>query len=296
MNIRLGRMPWAIGWLFWASSLAMASPPSADEVARLIQELNADDFNGRESAVRKLTAAGETAIGPLVRSISEDGPEARWRATVVLQRMAAEADAAAFAKIVTALRHENELHGQKLTALINDLSARRTSRRRIVAHEKIRAFGGRFGGDESEAPLAAVKQTDVPLPEPPPDLPLDSKEQGIDASQTPVLIADAYVSPLLANDVFHVARGESLTIDQNWRGGDEGLAPLCDLPELSALNLSRAPLTDAALETIAQMPSIQSLEIEEMPFSPAAIAKFRSRQPRTRVVARGSLLEVSAER
>jgi len=112
-----------------------------------------------------------------------------------------------------------------------------------------------------------------------------------------VLIADAYVSPLLSKDVIYAPVGQSLTIDQNWRGGDEGLSPLCDLPDLSALNLSRAPLTDAALETIAQIPAIESLEIEGTPFSAAALAKFRTRQPKTRVVSRGPrLLEVSAER
>jgi len=297
MNIRLGRMPYAIGWLFWASSLVVASPSSDADVARLVQQLNSDDFGGRESAAAKLTRAGEAAVGPLVKSICDDGPEATWRATSVLQRIAAAADAASFAKIVATLRQENEFHGNKLSGLINDLNARRTAQRRIVAHEKIRSFGGRFGGDGTEIQLAPTKQTDVPLPAPPPDLPPEGQEANAAAAQTPVLIADAYVSPLISKDVINAPAGESLRIDQNWRGGDEGLAPLCDLPELSALQLSRAPLTDAALETIAQMPAIHSLEIEDMPFSDAAIAKFRTRQPRARVVARGTnLLEVVAER
>ncbi|HEY2415677.1 MAG TPA: hypothetical protein VGI40_25765 [Pirellulaceae bacterium] len=302
MNIRLGRMPWAIGWLFCASfvfiSIVGANPPSADELALLVRQLGAADFAARESAAAQLSSAGEAAIGPLVNSICSDDPEAAWRATTTLQQIAVAADASRYARIAAVLRQENELRGDKLTALITDVGTRRATQRRNMAHEQIRAFGGRFGGDEPETPLAASKQTDVLLPAPPPDLPSEGQEPNAAAAvQTPVLIADAYVSPLLSRDVLNAPPRESLTIDENWRGGDEGLVPLCDLPDLSALNLSRAPLTDAALDTIAQMPAIQSLEIEDMPFSPAALTKFRTRQPRARVVARGAkLLEVSAER
>jgi hypothetical protein len=296
MNIRLGRMPWAIGWLLSASFVA-ASPPTPDEVARrLVAQLGEADFATRELAAEQLSSAGEAAIGPLVNSICSDDPETAWRATTTLQQIAVAADTARYARIAAALQQENERRGNKLTALISDLGWRRAAQRRNIAHEKIRAFGGRFGGDEPESPLVAGRQTDVPLPAPPPDLPPESQELKAGA-QTAVLIADAYVSPLLSRDVLNAPAGESLTIDENWRGGDEGLIPLWDLPELSALNLSRAPLTDAALDTIAQMPAIQSLEIEDMPFSPAALAKFRTRQPRARVVARAAkLLEVSAER
>jgi hypothetical protein len=296
MNIRLGRMPWAIGWLFCAS-LAAAGPPSNDEVAHWVQQLGSAEFDARESAVAQLTSAKETAVVPLVESILGENPEVAWRATAVLQQVTVAADPVSFSNIAAALRKENELHGNRLVALISDLSARRASQRRNTAHERIRAFGGRFGGDEPEAVLAAVKPTNVPLPAPPPDLPTETNETNAAAGQTPVFIADAYVSPLLSKDVVNAPAVESLTIDQNWRGGDEGLAPLCDLPELSALNLSRAPLSDAALETIAQMPAIQSLEIQDMPFSAAAIAKFRKRQPRARVVTReAKSLEVNFER
>jgi hypothetical protein len=296
MNIRLGRMPWAIGWLFCASCVA-ASPPSNDEVAHWVRQLGSAEFDARELAAGQLSSAGEAAVAPLVESILGENPEVAWRATAVLQQIAVAADPVSFSKIAAALRKNNERHGNRLAALISDLSARRASQRRNTAHERIRAFGGRFGGDEPEAPPTTVKPTNVSLPAPPPDLPLETNQANAAAAQTPVLIADAYVSPLLSKDVVNVPAGESLTIDQNWRGGDEGLAPLCDLPELSALSLSGAPLTDAALETIAQMPAIQSLEIEDMPFSAAAIAKFRTRQPRARVVTReAKSLEVNIER
>src|SRR5438094_119087 len=80
-------------------------------------------------------------------------------------------------------------------------TARRATDRRQVAHEKIRAFGGRFVGDDSPVPIAA-KQTDAPLPEPPPDLPPEGKENNAAPGRVSTLIADAYVSPLVPKDVF----------------------------------------------------------------------------------------------
>jgi len=296
MNIRLGRMPWAMGWLFCASWLA-AGQPSGDEVALLVRELSAEDFSRREAAAARLELAGESAIVPLVNSIGNDGPEAAWRATAVLQQIAVSSDAITFGRITATLRQQNKQPDNKLAFLIGDLNAKRAAQRRNMAFEKIRSFGGRFSGEEPARLEAVVNRSDVSLPEPPPDFRQqggDSKEPSVEA---PVLIADAYVSPLLSKNVINVPHGESLTIDQSWRGGDEGLSQLCDVPELSALNLSRAPLTDAALDTIAKLPAIQSLEIEDMPFSAAALARFRTRQPRARVVTRGAkLLEVNAER
>jgi hypothetical protein len=301
MNIRLGRMPWAIGGLFFVVILAARTPPiaaespSPDDITRLVNQLGAENFDAREAAAAQLTSLGEPAIRPLVDSICSSGPETAWRSTAVLQQIAL-ADHS-YAKVLSVLREENKRSGDKFSSLIRDLSARSAAQRRHLAQEKIRALGGRFGGDQAHALDFASTPIDVPQPEPPPDLPPAGIDHVATAEQTPTLIADAYVSPLVPKGVVSVPRDDSLTIDENWRGGDEGLASLCDLPRLCTLTLSRAPLTDAALDMIAQMPAIQSLEIEDMRFSPAAIAKFRTRQPQARIVARGSnFLEVKVER
>jgi hypothetical protein len=185
---------------------------------------------------------------------------------------------------------------------LTEIAAKRLARRRTVALETIRAYGGRFSGDLAATPVQPVaKPTDIKLPQGPPDLPPDDAApaggQIAAAATDTVLIADAYVSPLLASELPVKECGESLTIDQHWRGGDAGLSPLCDLPDLCVLSLNRAPLTDAALDTIAQLPGIQALEIEDMSFSLAALNKFRQRQPKARVVSRNAkAFEVSAER
>lgn len=301
MNVRVGRMPWAVAWLF-LSAVAAAAPPSAGELRIWISQLGGEDFAAREAAVAHLADVGEAAIGPLIDCIKGDSPEAAWRATAVLTQMAEKSDVPLYGKIVAALARQSDEQNSKLTVLIKEVGAKRLAWRRSVALEQIRAFGGRFSSDLAAMPVEMIaKPTDIALPAAPPDLPPDdAAPQGgqIAAVVTDkVLIADAYVSPLLANEVPNKNCGESLTIDQNWRGGDVGLSPLCDVPELCVLSLSRAPLTDAALDTIAQMPAIQALEIEDMCFSSAALTRFRQRQPKTRVVSRNArVFEVSAER
>ncbi len=300
MNARLGRMPWAIGWLFLTAIAAAASPP-AGEIAVWIQQLDGEHFAAREAAVTHLAGVGEAAIEPLIDCIRGNRPEAAWRATGVLTQIALSNDDLTYRKIIAALTRPGDGPDHKLAALTNELKAQRLAHRRQVALEKIRAHGGRFSCDLALAPVEVVANpTDILLPAPPPDLPPDDTTPPAAQAlihHAPVLIADAYVSPLLAKEMPVKECGESLTIDQNWRGGDAGLSPLSDLPELSVLSLNRAPLTDAALDTIAQLPAIQSLEIEDMSFSSAALKKFSQRQPRTRVVSRNAkAFEVRAER
>lgn len=302
MNVRLGRMPCAVAWLFLTAAVA-AAPPSAGEVRAWISQLDGENFVAREVAVAHLADAGEAAIEPLIECIQGDSPEAAWRATAVLTQMAEKSDVPLYAKIVAALAPNNDgPNSNRLTGLMKEVGVKRLAWRRSVALAQIRAFGGRFSSDLAGTPVEAVaKPTDIALPEAPPELPPDdvAPQAGQIAAVVTdkVLIADAYVSPLLANQMPIKECGEALTIDQNWRGGDAGLSPLCDVPELCVLSLSRAPLTDAALDTIAQMPAIQALEIEDMSFSSAAMTKFRQRQPKTRVVSRNArVFEVSAER
>jgi hypothetical protein len=308
MNARLGRMPWALGWLVlsaicWVSQatrLCTAAPP-AEEIRALIAQLGGEDFTARETAAVRLASAGETAIAPLIDCIRSNNPEAAWRASDALVQLAVNSNDQQYVKLLTALDCQPGGSCNKLAALTNEIKTQRTAHRRTLALEKIRSHGGRFSSDLALVPVELpAKPTDIPLPAPPPDLPaedLTAQPEQTLVQQAPVLIADAYVSPLLDAEVATKECGESLTIDQNWRGGDAGLSPLCDLPELCVLSLNRAPLTDAALDTIAQLPAIQSLEIEDMSFSSAALKKFSQRQPRTRVVSRNAkAFEVRAER
>jgi hypothetical protein len=289
-------MPRALGNFLFCVAVALglpaadifAVPPAASPIDRWVMELGSDAFAVREAAAANLISGGEPNIQPLLNCMLNGSPEAAWRAASVLQQIADRSDQVTFGRIVTLLERQSD-QNQKIDRLIAELTRKRVAYRRGVALAKIRSLGGRFGG-ENEPQVVASPPSKIPSPDPPPELP--SAEaipdgQFITPTATETLIADAYVSPLLVNELPAALGGESLTIDQNWRGGDDGLVPLCDVPELSVLSLNRAPLTDAALETIAKMPAIQSLEIDNTPFSTAALNRFRQRQPQTRVLARG---------
>jgi hypothetical protein len=67
---------------------------SADDVARWIEQLNADEFLVREEATVRLVAVGAPVIEPLLAAIREDGrrPEVNLRAVYVFKRLALAGD------------------------------------------------------------------------------------------------------------------------------------------------------------------------------------------------------------
>jgi hypothetical protein len=77
-----------------------------------------------------------------------------------------------------------------------------------------------------------------------------------------------------------------ITIDENWRGGDAGLAALLELGSIEKLRLHQAPLTDAALDQIAAL-QLQVLDIEGCRFTGSAIAKLRQCLPQAKVLVDG---------
>ena len=82
----------------------------------------------------------------------------------------------------------------------------------------------------------------------------------------------------------------ALALDSSWRGGDEGLKALRDLPTLTNLSITDAKLTDAALPHIAALPNLQYLSIVNTRFSVAALEKFRMARPATKIFARGTAM------
>jgi hypothetical protein len=76
-------------------------------------------------------------------------------------------------------------------------------------------------------------------------------------------------------------RPESLTLGSQWRGGDQGLQVLRDLPEITSLNIQGAELSDAALTPIASLPQLARLHIQGTKFSVAALRKLHRDRPNT---------------
>jgi hypothetical protein len=308
----LGRMPWALAWLFFSAS-SFAAPPSADQIQSWVRQLDADDFALRERAAEQLTAAGDAAIEALGDAVIAHGAERSWRAVTTLEQIALGGNKATLERVATVLEKLSEQGKPGLARLAKDLYAKRTQARRDRAVEKVRALGGKFNGEvahleivqQLQAPHAGVdvalnavnallvNQPAVALPDPPPDLPEDEILPVGEAPLAAVgegFIGEAFVSPLLAHAVESNESDASLTIDQDWRGSDADLAVLGELPHVTSLSLRRAPLSDAAVAQIAALPRLAAVEVDGTPITPAALNKLRQQRPHVHVYARGNAM------
>lgn len=158
-----------------------------------------------------------------------------------------------------------------------------------------------------QAPAEDAVPADDPAP-PPAEAPVAEPEAITEVipAEADVEIADAVVveagfigGPIFGGGffveegAFPEAEGglsRSLTIDQSWRGGDDGLAALRDLPSLASLSIVDAKITDASLAHIAALPNLQDLSIVNTKLSVDALLKFRKQRPSTRIFARGSAM------
>jgi hypothetical protein len=316
MNGWLGRMPWALAWLFLSAS-SFAAPPTTDQIQTWVRKLDADDFAARESAERSLTSAGDAAIAALSEAVIEHSAEGSWRAVSTLEQIALRGNEETVRRVATTLEKLSEQGKPGLARLAKELTARHAQARRNRAVAKVRALGGKFNSQDSrieivqQAPpvgidlalnavnAVLVNQPAVPLPDPPPDIPEDEIIPAADAPLAAVgegFIGEAFVSPLLAHTLAADESEGSLTIDQDWRGGDAELALLGELPQLTSLSLRRAPLSDAAIAQIAALPRLAAVEIDSTPITAAALIKLRQQKPQVRVYARGSaMLGILAE-
>jgi hypothetical protein len=67
---------------------------------------------------------------------------------------------------------------------------------------------------------------------------------------------------------------------ENTAVGDEGLAKLGILPELSTLKVSRTAVSDASVEALAKWPALSTLNYGGSKLTDAGIAKLKAAKPK----------------
>jgi len=88
----------------------------------------------------------------------------------------------------------------------------------------------------------------------------------------------------------------SLWLTSTWRGGDEGLALLKELPELGELNLIGADVTDAGLAHVVALPNLSYLKVYRTRITSDGLRKLRSQRPSLTIIAVGrTAIGLSAE-
>src|SRR5262245_42317482 len=276
MNGWLGRMPLLAGYLVFLTAVASAAPPPGEQIQAWVRQLDADGYAAREVASAQLAAAGEAAVDSLAAAATSASPEVAWRAIQALEAIGAATSDAEFQRPAAAL--ESLSHGREIVRLLRQ---KRAEVRHSQAAAKIRSLGGKLSLDDGNTPLLAGGFHSGPLP------PLVGA------------IADAYVSEQLREPQkepptapveapggdFPGTRPptETLTLDEQWEGGDSGLAVLADLPQIGMLSIEGANLTDAALAHVATLPRLLHLHIRGGQFTSAGLDKFRQSRPATHV-------------
>lgn len=91
-------------------------------------------------------------------------------------------------------------------------------------------------------------------------------------------------------------RSHSLYLDQNWKGGDDGLKHAVAAGDIANLTIEGAPLSDAALVHIESMTSLTYLSVRHAGFSKKGLQRLRLARPQLTIMAMGeALVGISGE-
>ena len=88
----------------------------------------------------------------------------------------------------------------------------------------------------------------------------------------------------------------SLMLGKQWRGGDDGLKVLKDVPEIWNISLDGAKITDAALQCMGELPNLSNLQVRNTAVTRQGLRKLRDQKPELQVQARGeAMMGVNAD-
>ena len=136
----------------------------------------------------------------------------------------------------------------------------------------------------AEADPAAPGAEDVPA-EAPAEGELVLGGEAIVGPDAFFMIDEGGIEGAVANEVV-----ESLTLDANWRGGDQALRAVRDLPDIASVEIRGARLTDEALTHLASLPKLQRLHLQGTKFSHKALHGFRAARPAVTVFCQGEAM------
>jgi hypothetical protein len=145
-----------LAWLFVCAAAVVPARLFAKDVEKrsdasvgqLVRDLDDDNYFVRERALQRLTALGMPAVAALGDALVEGSPEASWRASAALEKIAIEGDESQMQQIAVLLK---KLSRQKphLGQLAKELAVRQQWARHKRAVAELRSLGGQvFTTDE----------------------------------------------------------------------------------------------------------------------------------------------------
>lgn len=219
-----------------ADEVARQSPkPTPEELARWVQELDADAYPVREAATKQLLAAGVDAIEPLAGALLNGSAEVVSRAGTSLKRIALQGDVTTLNRISAALQKLNTEH-PALTSLAAEIRGQQQKYRHKQAIAQLRRLGGNLTGRWEDPELAfagAVVADEVAVAADPAIFVFD-KEKRIEA-------------------VAELAEAE--LVDQDVRGTDE-LPPTVEAPAAEPKGEEPKPVEVKVAEAMEEVPVV----------------------------------------
>ncbi len=130
-------------------------------IARLVQQLGADDFHAREQASKALAGYGEKARSALTEAAAKSGsPEVRWRSQQLLRRLqgAREKPLGAEDHKPAPRRHEaGASDGSELESMLDRV--RKQMEDFLKGRPRVGSMGSLFGGRTIEAPGLVLERS-----------------------------------------------------------------------------------------------------------------------------------------
>jgi hypothetical protein len=258
-----------------AQARAAKPPLTADQLKALVEQLSADEFLARETAMLELVGAGQAAIPAVSTVFAGASLEATTRALHVLQQLGLSPDpatqeAARLALVEAASRQENPAVAHRATGVLSQLMELRAAQ----ALTELEALGAKvvrsqsFNGATVEEVVEAIQIG--------PDFrggaEALSRLKWLTAAKL-VLVGDKVQDDWLKHAA-NMTAIEELHLYQV-AVTDEGLAAIAEHPGIRQLGIYYTPLTAKALSHCGKLPRLNFVKLYGTKIERADVEKFQ---------------------
>lgn len=226
----------------------------ADQIEHWIKQLDSDRFNERETATKKLVAAGATAIEPLVRAMAHANLEVSARGTYVLRELALQGDDDSAESAEEGLRKLSKQFasvGSRARATLEQLADVREERSMKLLQRQGAKF--RSSAERIFAMQAGIAHTASQF-----SLEIDESWRGSDSDLRKLRW-------LKSVDRVHFM-GSRVT--------NRSLEFVAEMPGLTILTIRSAPIDDGALRVVLKHGHLQQVAVMNCPITDESLAVF----------------------
>ncbi|MEX2187344.1 MAG: PDZ domain-containing protein [Pirellulales bacterium] len=313
-----------MAWSQTEPSSAERTPPDAAsaasaslDVARLIKQLDDDEYRVRQEATRKLARGGTKAVGPLAKVAAGENLESAFRAFAALKELGCSEDAATEEAAFSALESlagASSATAQRAGKVLVGMRAASQDR----AKDRLRELGAKIvdngnGSDEFAGPVfvggggvfmargvvfigdpagsAYAPGTSVEIGEKWTGKADDLRLLRRISNVRQIAFSGEQVTDEWLEQLKHAPGGEVQWVKlRHTKVTDEGLAHLAAMPSLVRLDVFYTPITDKSVDLLATFGSAQYVGLFGTKITAEGASKLATKLPNARIDRRGGAL------